>query len=136
MLCIFYALAVMDFSFVSSDVGIPFATNVGALTVTRCESAAKYVCALATLMMCAVRFLLMCSYPSSYTVSGSLMPRLLSLGKRLCECMFQPTVAASVSRQTMPAGGVSITKCAVVLLLPALMKQTGFRLVCGIILMA
>ena len=39
---IFYALAVTDFSFVSSEVGIPFATNVGALTVTRCETAVRY----------------------------------------------------------------------------------------------
>ena len=38
-----------------------------------------------------------------------------------------PTVAVSVSRQTMPVGGVSTTKCAVVLQLPALMKQIGFR---------
>ena len=46
--------AVMDFSFVnseSSEAGIPFATIVGALTVTRCESAARYVCAVATLLM-------------------------------------------------------------------------------------
>ena len=43
--------------------------------------------------------------------------------------MFQPSAAVSVSRQTMPVGGVSTTKCAVVLQLPALMKQTGFRLV-------
>ena len=65
--------SVTDFSFVSSDFGIPFATNVGALAVTRCESAARYICALATLLMnmCAVRFFLMCSYLSSYTVSGS-----------------------------------------------------------------
>ena len=39
ILCSF---TVMDFSFVSSEVGIPFATNVGALTVTRCESATRY----------------------------------------------------------------------------------------------
>ena len=36
-------LAVTDFSFVSSEVGIPFATNEGALTVTRCASAARYI---------------------------------------------------------------------------------------------
>ena len=35
--------AVTDFSFVSSVVGIPFATNPNALTVTRCESASRYV---------------------------------------------------------------------------------------------
>ena len=33
----------MDFSFVSSNTGVPFATNMGALTVTRCESAARYI---------------------------------------------------------------------------------------------
>ena len=32
----------MDISFVSSDVGIPFATNVGALNVIRCESLERY----------------------------------------------------------------------------------------------
>ena len=42
MLCIFYTLAVMDFSFVSSDVNVSFASNVGALTVTRCASATRY----------------------------------------------------------------------------------------------
>ena len=36
-------LAVTNFSFVSSKLGIPFATNVGALTVTKCASAARYV---------------------------------------------------------------------------------------------
>ena len=36
-------VTVTDFSFVSSKLGIPFATNVGALTVTRCESATRYV---------------------------------------------------------------------------------------------
>ena len=45
----------------------------------------------------------------------------------LCEFMFQPTVAVSVSRRTMPVDGASTTKCAGVLQLPALMKQTGFR---------
>ena len=40
-----------------------------------------------------------------------------------------PTAAASVSRPTMLVGGASTTKCAVVLQLPALMKQTGIRLV-------
>ena len=35
--------AVTDFSFVSSVVGIPFATNPNALTVTRCELASRYV---------------------------------------------------------------------------------------------
>ena len=44
------------------------------------------------------------------------------------ECMFQPTVAVSVSRQTMLVGGVSTTKCAVVLQLLVLMKHTGYRL--------
>ena len=39
-----------------------------------------------------------------------------------------PTAAVSVSRQTMPVGGVSTTKCAVVFQLPALVEQTGFRL--------
>jgi len=39
----FIPTAVTDFSFVSSNVGIPFATNVNALTVTRCESADRYV---------------------------------------------------------------------------------------------
>ena len=52
----------------------------------------------------------------------------------LCECLFQPTVAVSVCRQTMPVDGTSTTKCAVVLQLPALVKQTGFRLVCGMML--
>ena len=52
----------------------------------------------------------------------------------LCECMFQPTVAVSVSRQTMPVDGASTTKCAVVLQIAAPMKQTGFRLVCGMML--
>ena len=42
--------------------------------------------------------------------------------------MFQPTVAVSVSRQTMPVDGASTTKCAVVLQIAAPMKQTGFRL--------
>ena len=51
-----------------------------------------------------------------------------------CECTFQPTVAVSVSRETMPVDGASTTKYAVVLQLPALMKQTGFRLVCGMTL--
>ena len=41
---------VTDFSFVSSEAGIPFAANDGALTVTRCESATRYVCTLATLL--------------------------------------------------------------------------------------
>ena len=41
--------------------------------------------------------------------------------------MFQHTVAVSVSRQKMPVDGVSTTKCAVVLQLLVLMKQTGFR---------
>ena len=39
-----------------------------------------------------------------------------------------PTAVASVSRPTMLVGGASTTKCAVVLQLPALMKQTGIRL--------
>jgi len=39
----FWSVAVTDFSFVSSVVGVPFATNVNALTVTRCESADRYV---------------------------------------------------------------------------------------------
>ena len=39
----FYALVVTNFSFVSSELNIPFATNVGALTVTRCETATRYV---------------------------------------------------------------------------------------------
>ena len=43
--------------------------------------------------------------------------------------MLQPTAAVSVSRQTMPVGGVSTTKCAVVLQVPALTKQTVFKLV-------
>ena len=44
--------------------------------------------------------------------------------------MFQPaTAAASASRQAMPVDGASTTKCAVVLQLLALVKQTGFRLV-------
>ena len=51
-----------------------------------------------------------------------------------CEFMFQPTVAVSVSRQTMSVDGASTIKCAVVLQLPALMKQAGFRLVCGMTL--
>ena len=41
-LLIYILLAVTDFSFVSSEAGVPFATNVGALTVTRCESAVRY----------------------------------------------------------------------------------------------
>ena len=52
----------------------------------------------------------------------------------LCEWMFQPTAAVSVSRQTMPVDGASTTKCAVVLQIAAPMKQTGFRLVCGMML--
>jgi len=40
-----------------------------------------------------------------------------------------PTAVASVSRPTMLVGGASTTKCAVVLQLPALKKQTGIRLV-------
>ena len=40
--CQYMFLAVTDFSFVSSEVGVPFATNDGALTVTRCESATRY----------------------------------------------------------------------------------------------
>ena len=44
-------LAVTNLSFVSSKAGIPFATNDGALTLTRCESATRCVCALATLLM-------------------------------------------------------------------------------------
>ena len=39
----FMSIAVTDFSFVSSVVGVPFATIVNALTVTRCESADRYV---------------------------------------------------------------------------------------------
>ena len=35
--------AVTDFSFVSSAVGVPFATSISALTVTRCGSATRYV---------------------------------------------------------------------------------------------
>ena len=64
------------------------------------------------------------------------MIRPLDLGTRLhvFECMFQPAAAVSVSRQTMLVGGVSTTKYAVVLQLPALMKQTGYRLVCGMAL--
>ena len=60
------------------------------------------------------------------------MPYLWYVGEipMLCEFMFQPTVAVSVSRQTMPVDGASTTKCAVVFQLHALMKQTGFRLVC------
>ena len=96
-----------DFSFVSSKVGIPFATNVGALTVTRCESATRYVVL--------------------YTKTILYM---------LCEWMFQPTAAISVSKQTMPVDGASTIKCAVVLQLPALVKQTGFRLVCGMTLVS
>ena len=46
----------------------------------------------------------------------------------LCECgIFQPTVAVSVSRQTMLVGGASTTKCAVVLQHLVLMQQTGIR---------
>ena len=45
------------------------------------------------------------------------------------EFMFQPAVAVSVSRQTMPVDGASTTKCAVVFQIAALMKQTGYRLV-------
>ena len=46
----------------------------------------------------------------------------------LCECaIFQPTAAVSVSRQTMLVGGVSTSKCAVVLQHLVLMKQTGIR---------
>ena len=41
--CQYMFLAVTDFSFLSSEVGVPFATNEGALTVTRCESAARYL---------------------------------------------------------------------------------------------
>ena len=99
-------LAVADFSFVSSEVGIPFATNDGALTVTRCASASRYVGQLATLLIIHVS----------------------EIHIYMSKCMFQPTVAVSVSRQTMPVGGVSTTKCAVVLQLLALMKQTGFKL--------
>ena len=43
----------------------------------------------------------------------------------LCECMFQPTAAVSVCKQTMPVDGASTIKCAVVLQLPALVKLTG-----------
>jgi len=35
----FMSIAVTDFSFVSSVVGVSFATNMNALTVTRCEAA-------------------------------------------------------------------------------------------------
>ena len=49
----------------------------------------------------------------------------------LCGCIFQPTAVVSASRQAMPVDGASTTKCAVVLHFPALMKLTGFRLVCG-----
>ena len=35
--------AVTDFSFVSSAVGVPFATSINALTVTSCGSATRYV---------------------------------------------------------------------------------------------
>ena len=73
---------------------------------------------------------LRCTYPPN--MSASVMHRLLGQVMRLCECMFQPTAAVSVSRQTMLVDGVSTTKCAVVLQVPALMKQTGIRLVCCI----
>ena len=43
--------------------------------------------------------------------------------------MFQPTVAVSVSKRTMPVDGASTTKSAVVFQIAALMKQTGFRFV-------
>jgi len=85
---------------VSSKFGIPFATNVGALTVTRCESATRYV--------------VLYTKPILYM---------------LCEWMFLPTAAVNVCRQTMPVDGASTIKCAVVLQLLVLMKQTGYRLV-------
>ena len=94
----------------SSNIGIPFATNMGALTVTSCESAARYICVLATLSM--------------MHVSVGEIPIYM-----LCEFMFQPTVAVNVSRQTMPVDGASTTKCAVVFQIAALMKLTGYRLV-------
>ena len=53
---------------------------------------------------------------------------------RVSACSNPCTVAVSVSRQTMRVDGASTTKYAVVLQLPALMKQTGFRLVCGMTL--
>ena len=50
----------------SSDVNISFATNEGALTVTRCELAARYACA-------GLLYLIVHAYPA--TVSASFMPR-------------------------------------------------------------
>ena len=49
----------------SSDVNISFATNDGALTVTRCASAARYICAPLIYLM-------------PPTASASLMPGLES----------------------------------------------------------
>ena len=61
----------------SSKAGIPFATNMGTLTVTRCESAARYVCVLATLSMTHASGSEIPIY--MYSVSGCSNPQLQSV---------------------------------------------------------
>ena len=41
-----------DFSFVSTELGIPFATNETALTIYNCSAGIRFVCAIIIIIVC------------------------------------------------------------------------------------
>ena len=84
--------AVSSFSFVSVEIGIPFATSEDALTIYDCDAASRYV----QLVSCRDSYICMQCVVTEWNV--------------LC------SVVVGVSRQTMPVDGVSMVAHAMELL--------------------
>ena len=92
--------AVSNFSFVSVEIGVPFATSEDALTIYDCDAASRYV--------------QLASYRGSYIC----MQCVATEWNVLC------SVVVGVSRLPMPVDGVSdMVTCAVVLLTPVLSQM-------------
>ena len=91
--------AVSTFSFVSVEIGIPFATSEDALSIYDCDAASRYV--------------QLASYRDSYIC----MQCVAAEWNVLC------SVVVGVSRLPMPVDGVSMVTCAVVFLTPVLSQM-------------
>ena len=91
--------AVSNFSFVSVEIGIPFATSEDALTIYDCDAASRYV--------------QLASYRDSYIC----MQCVAAEWNVLC------SVVVGVSRLPMPVDGVSMTMRALVFLTSVLSQM-------------